>query len=709
VNQLAKYKKGNDTQEFLNRILSALPDAILVFDSHYGIIYANILYAELVGLNLDSIIGKTLIEIGWSENTSSTLENIVKKVIDSGNGDTVEIDFLTMIGLRHYEFVAQPLLENDGIISYVLVVAHDITERITMESALTQSVSRYRTLFEEAPISLWEEDASGSKYILDQLKEQEIRDYDAYFKQHPETVVALLNSLKVIDVNKATLDLFEAESKEELVKRLPQTFTEEAFIHTGVALASYGLGLTGFKFETTNRTLKGNIIHISIRSLIPPGYETTLSRIFFAMDDITERKRIENGLKKSSTELNKRSKDLQTLLDISLDMASGLNLDELMYKIAKYAAELLGGEAAAVGLIKEDTQAVVYPFVFHLPETFKRTEIPPSIGLTGEVITNKKPIILEDYQQYADRIPDMAELGLRSIIMVPLLLRGVPIGTIWVSRLSSTERFYEEDVIILEGLGRHAAIAVQNAKQYEAERHIADTLQESLLVMPSQIEGVEFGHLYHSATVAAKVGGDFYDLFEIERGKIGIVIGDISGKGIEAATLTSIAKSTIKAHSFENGTPAQVMSKVNDMMVRVSTRSSFITVFFGVLDIFTGSLIYCSAGHPPQLIKRAQNSVSILDANSPIIGAFKKLPYVNGIESLKRNDRLILYTDGITEARRDNEFFGEERLREFIDNLQPISTEETPLAIFRHIIDWTGGKLLDDIALLSVSFSRNNP
>jgi serine phosphatase RsbU (regulator of sigma subunit) len=261
----------------------------------------------------------------------------------------------------------------------------------------------------------------------------------------------------------------------------------------------------------------------------------------------------------------------------------------------------------------------------------------------------------------------------------------------------------------LEGLGRHAAIAVQNAKQYEAERHIADTLQESLLVIPSKIKGVEFGHLYRSATVAAKVGGDFYDIFEIEHGKIGIVIGDVSGKGIEAATLTSIAKSTIKAHSFESANPAQVLSKVNDMIVRVSTPSNFITVFFGVLDISTGSLIYCSAGHPPQLIKRAQNGVSMLDANSPIIGAFVHLKYANGTESLKNGDKLILYTDGITEARRDSEFFGEERLRTFINNLQSISAKEIPMATFRHVMDWTGGKLLDDIALFSISISRDNP
>jgi PAS domain S-box-containing protein len=705
---LANFKNDSDNKEFLDRIVSTLPDAILVFDPLYRITYANALFAELVGLNPDDIVGKTLIEIGQPESSSVLIEHCVKKVIDTGSVNTIEIDFPTTNGLRHYEYVAQPLLKNGDIAVSVLVVAHDVTERIEIERALTQSESRYRTLFEEAPISLWEEDASGSRNILDQLIEQGIKSFDAYFKQHPETVVALLDSLKIIDVNKATLDLFETSNKKELIERLPQTFTEEAFIHTGVALAAFAEGLTGFNVETTNRTLKGNIIHVSIRSLIPPGYEKTLSRIFFAMDDITERKRIENDLKASAAELNKRTKDLQTLLDISLDMASGLDLNELMLKIAKHAAELLGGEAAAVGLIREDTRAIVYPFVFHLPESLKRIEISPGAGLSGEVISTKKTIILEDYQQYPYRVPGLAEFGLRSIIMVPLLLRGSPIGTIWVSRLSGAEPFFEQDIVILEGLGRHAAIAVQNARQYEAERHIADTLQESLLVMPDKIQGVEFGHLYHSATVAAKVGGDFYDIFEIEHGKIGIVIGDVSGKGIEAATLTSIAKSAIKAHTFEDGSPAQVMSKVNDMIVRISTQSNFITAFFGVLDTFTGALTYCSAGHPPQLIKRAENIVTLLDTTSPILGAFKHLDFASRIEILEKDDRLILYTDGITEARRDSDFYGEERLTRFIEDLRPIPAIELPSTIFRHVIDWTGGKLFDDIALLSISIAQGN-
>lgn len=165
-------------------------------------------------------------------------------------------------------------------------------------------------------------------------------------------------------------------------------------------------------------------------------------------------------------------------------------------------------------------------------------------------------------------------------------------------------------------------------------------------------------------------------------------------------------KNAIKAHSFEDGTPAMIMSKTNDMVTRLSPPNIFVTVFFTVLETATGKLSYCNAGHPQAIIKRKNGMVELLTKSSSLIGAFAELHYRSGKAKLNKGDTLILYTDGITEARCNRGFYGEERLMRFIEELTPIPTKEIPQAILTDVNGCTGGKLSDDVALLAVSLEK---
>lgn len=242
-----------------------------------------------------------------------------------------------------------------------------------------------------------------------------------------------------------------------------------------------------------------------------------------------------------------------------------------------------------------------------------------------------------------------------------------------------------------------------NARLYAAQRNIADTLQEALLTMPQKIKGIDFGHFYRSATATMKVGGDFYDLFELEHDRVGIVIGDVSGKGLQASSLTSLVKNAIKAYAYQEKSPASIMAKANVVVQKESIPAIFITVFFGILDIKTGRLVYCSAGHPPGILKRTTSETSPLTTSSPMIGAFSALNYIDDKVDLKKGDALILYTDGVIEARNNGELFGEEKLVSLIKDLDCLETSKLPRAIIGEITDFTGGKLSDDVAILTVS------
>ncbi len=319
----------------------------------------------------------------------------------------------------------------------------------------------------------------------------------------------------------------------------------------------------------------------------------------------------------------------------------------------------------------------------------------------------KKPVAIND--TYSDNRVDpevMKKYNIRSTLVVPLITKEGVIGALSFLYHSATVAFGEAEIDFANKLGASISLAIENARLYAGQRNIADTLQGALLVVPQRIEGINFGYLYRAATDTARVGGDFYDIFELGPDRVGMVVGDVSGKGLQAATLTSLVKSTIWAYAYDNGSPALIITKTNEAVVKASPQELFVTAFFGILDMRSGVLSYCSAGHPPAIIKRKSSETFFLTTNSPAVGAFSGLSYINNEEILGKGDVLILYTDGVTEARRGSEFFGDQRLIGFIKGLKSLKARELPRVIFNEVTSFSGEVLSDDIALLTVSFER---
>jgi two-component system CheB/CheR fusion protein len=414
--------------------------------------------------------------------------------------------------------------------------------------------------------------------------------------------------------------------------------------------------------------------------------------ILLAIEDITDRKQYET----LSQAINK----------IDAIINSTLEYNEIMQKVVNESAKVVGCDSVAVYQLINDSWKITN--VYGLPDelidadlTHKETDI---ANLTIEA---KKAVAINDaFKDFRLDRKWLEEYNIRAILAVPLMARGISFGVLAFNFNSGPVRFSSHQLDFANKLATSVSIALENARLYEAERNIADILQESLLIMPDHVDGIEFGHLYHSATEAAKVGGDFYDIFEIDSERIGIILGDVSGKGIEAATLTSIVKNTIKAHAFENNDPGSIMSKTNEMVLRSSPSSIFVTVIYAVLNIATGEIVYCDAGHPPAIIRKSLSDIEMLAEYSPIIGAFENVRYENGRATLKDGDVLILYTDGVIEARRGHEFFGEERLVSFVKNTVSTETKSIPGAIFNQVQKFTNHKLSDDVAILTVSYVK---
>lgn len=291
-----------------------------------------------------------------------------------------------------------------------------------------------------------------------------------------------------------------------------------------------------------------------------------------------------------------------------------------------------------------------------------------------------------------------------SWVAVPVHAHGQVIGCI-ILVFDGDRRYSSDDIGLFTGLADQFGIALENARLYQTERRIADRLQEALLSLPERIHGLDFAHVYHSATESARVGGDFYDMFEIANGRVGITIGDVAGKGLDAAVLTSLVKNTIRAHATDSGkSSAEVLLRTNEVVYKATPTESFVTVFYAQLDCGTGELSYASAGHTTSAILRRDGSVTRLPSTGTILGGFAEMELADvDVAAMRYRETLFLYTDGLTEARNEQGLYGEGRL---FNLLSANSGASEPGALLRVVLDdvlaYSGENLHDDLALLAV-------
>jgi len=239
-------------------------------------------------------------------------------------------------------------------------------------------------------------------------------------------------------------------------------------------------------------------------------------------------------------------------------------------------------------------------------------------------------------------------------------------------------------------------------KEYEHERTIAETLQTSFLPpITLKIDGFGVHQRYKAAMREAQVGGDFYDVYRLDDNRVAIVIGDVSGKGLKAALHTAMAKYMLRAYVYENPEPGQAIESLDRALSEYIPEESFITIFYGVLDPVTRTFTYANAGHePPVVYRRASGDADLLDVTGCALGL--RLGCIYGQRSIEfgAGDALLMYTDGITDARRRDQFFGVERLTDTLVANGARDEREIANAVFDTVASFSEGALRDDAVAL---------
>jgi serine phosphatase RsbU (regulator of sigma subunit) len=361
-------------------------------------------------------------------------------------------------------------------------------------------------------------------------------------------------------------------------------------------------------------------------------------------------------------------------------LMSSLDYQQTLRNVAWLAVPELA-DWCAVDLIDEfgsRRQVVVAhpdPAKLALAEQLRRYEPDPpnpDVGL-GRVIRTGESELYSDISdemitrgaQDAEHLRLLRAVGFRSAVVVPLRTRGRTFGVLTLVTAESRRRFDEGDREFAQQVADRAAIAVDNARLATARRDIAETLQRSLLpdAVPA-IPGWEVATMYRAASASdeVEVGGDFYDFFPTEEGWI-VLLGDVTGRGVEAAAMTSLVRHGARFMAKQEHLPSSILARLDEALREQSGLSLCSALCVRLCD---DGFVMSSAGHPPPLVVRDDGRIREIGGSGPILGGWDDSSWEDREVRVGPDETLLMYTDGVTDTRGEAERFGAVRLRRLL-------------------------------------------
>ena len=373
-----------------------------------------------------------------------------------------------------------------------------------------------------------------------------------------------------------------------------------------------------------------------------------------------------------------------------------LDVEGLLDELFRRLAELLDVDTAAVLLLDEDTNELVPTATRGIEaEVRQGVRIPVGKGFAGTIVARVQPAVIEHVDETNVVNPILIELGIRSLLGAPLVAYGQVIGVLHVGTLTPRS-FSPTDVRLLQMVADRVALAI-DARRTNAERAAASALQRSLLParLPA-VPGLELAARYLPGEKGS-VGGDWYDVFRLPEDRLGMVIGDVVGRGLPAALVMGRLRSALRAYAIETSDPADALERL-DRKAHHFEAGQMMTVLYGVLQLSTGRMELSSAGHPlPVLALPGVEAVSVDGRADPPLGVLPLVTRHRIAVEIPSGASLCMFTDGLVERRLVP-------LDDNIDRLRKVVTATNPDVVCRSVLAamLDDQATLDDVAVLVV-------
>jgi putative methionine-R-sulfoxide reductase with GAF domain len=387
-----------------------------------------------------------------------------------------------------------------------------------------------------------------------------------------------------------------------------------------------------------------------------------------------------------------RLRRVESLTDATL---AHLSVEGLLAELLDRVRELLRVDTAAVLLLDPSSQYLVAAAARGLEEEVRQgTRIPVGKGFAGRIAADKRPVVIDDVDHADVLNPLLRQKGIRSLLGVPLLIGGEILGVLHVGSLSP-RRFLDEDVDLLQMVADRAALAAQ-ARLSLADRAAAAALQRSLIPagLPA-VAGYEFAARYVAGQ--GSVGGDWYDVFVLPCGSVGLAVGDVAGAGLSAAVVMGRLRSVLRAYALDYDNPGDVLRKL-DRKAQHFEPGTMTTVLYAVLEPQSHRLQLSIAGHPMPVLALPHRPATVLDLPIDVpIGVRATRPRRTSTIDLPPGALLCFYTDGLVERRHSVLDVGIERLRASVAADPP---ESVCASVMNSLVGTATPE--DDIALLAL-------
>lgn len=402
--------------------------------------------------------------------------------------------------------------------------------------------------------------------------------------------------------------------------------------------------------------------------------------------------------------------ELRRLYDTSLDITSQLDIDRLLSLIMARAADLLHADSGNFYFYDKASDELVpaAPYGTHLRAPVNRLK--PGEGATGRVLQTGQAVVVQNYDEWEGRSSKIPLGRYARVLHVPLKRGSQVMGVMSVNRAKTAAPFSEDDVRLLLLFATQAAIAIENARLYgvaveqarvERELQVARQVQKSLLPRSlPEVEGWKFGVHWQPAR---QVSGDFYDFIQLEDGRLGLLIGDVTGKGVPAALMMTTARAHLRGAMRQLDSPGAVLARVNELLLPDIPPKTFITAVYSILDPRTGTLVLANAGHDLPYQKRGDGIVQLRATGVPL-GLMSGVTYEEKQAELVPGDFLVFYSDGFVEAHNpERELFGFPRLAALVT--QAGTASDLIRTLLAEFAAFTGpdAEQEDDVTLVTVT------
>jgi serine phosphatase RsbU (regulator of sigma subunit) len=399
------------------------------------------------------------------------------------------------------------------------------------------------------------------------------------------------------------------------------------------------------------------------------------------------------------------AKRLKALYDISQSFAQSLSLDTTLDALAKTAVDVLDVDAA----------------VLRMPDERREQLLPRAIHVKDDLLTDAARTILFRPQpfgaantQHLFRDATPYRVAKDHDLLAPFLEKGwtgavIPVGTsaeviasLSIFSFRPGSPITGETIDAALAIAGHAALAIDNARLYQQQKEFADTMQRSLLPRAQpDVAGLEVGEVYESSA-RVDVGGDVYDFMTLDDGRLAVVLGDVTGHGVEATADMAMAKFVFRSLAREHPEPGDFLAHANDVVVGEIAPGKFITMAYLAVDGVNGMVSCASAGHPAPRLVLPDGTVHGLEASGLVLGIDAGQEYEAVQDDLPLGAVLVVYTDGVIEARSDGELYGVERLDALLAEHRDLAPRDLAVAVTESCRTFAGGELGDDVAVVVI-------